>query len=153
MAHEWKRDNYIISTDKKRLDIEVIHNFLTTSYWSPGIPRETIERALEHSLAFGLYAGDQQIGLARLITDYATFAYLADVFVLDAFRGQGLGKWLIQVVTNHPELQGLRRWVLFTKDAHGLYEQANFTPARYPERLMEKLDVDIYTRSVRQEKE
>ena len=151
MSHEWTRDGYVISTDKKRLDIDVIHGFLTTAYWSTGIPRETVERALEHSLSFGLYRGEQQIGLARLITDYATFAYLSDVFILENFRGQGLGKWLIQVITNHPELQGLRRWLLFTKDAHGLYQQANFTSARYPERLMEKLETDIYTRSTRQE--
>ncbi|GCE16677.1 GNAT family N-acetyltransferase [Dictyobacter kobayashii] len=147
MSYEWRRGDYIISTDKQRLDITVIHNFLTQAYWSSSIPRETVEQALKHSLAFGLYKGQEQIGLARLVTDYTTFAYLADVFILEPYRGQGLSKWLLEVITTHPELQGLRRWLLATQDAHGLYQQFGFAPPRYPERLMEILHPDIYNSS------
>src|SRR5436309_2282745 len=98
MVHEWRQDDYLISTDKNRLDLSVIHTFLKTSYWAAGIPREIVKRSIEHSLSFGLYKGDRQIGYARVITDYATFAYLGDVFILEPFRGQGLSKWLMEVV-------------------------------------------------------
>lgn len=144
MSQEWQRDQYVISTDKERLDREVIHHFLNTSYWANGIPLETVQRAIEHSLTFGLYNGNEQIGFARVITDYATFAYLADVFVLKAFRGQGLGKWLLNVIVSHPNLQGLRRWMLVTRDAHGLYRQSGFTDTKTPERYMERLFPDVY---------
>lgn len=147
MSYEWQRGDYTISTNKQRLDINVIHGFLTRAYWSTGIPRETVEQALKHSLSFGLYKGQEQIGLARLVTDYTTFAYLADVFILEPYRGQGLSKWLLEVITTHPELQGLRRWLLATKDAHGLYKQSGFVPLRNPERFMEIQDPDIYIRS------
>lgn len=145
MAHEWQRGDYTISTDKTRLDLEVIHHFLTTSYWAKDISLERMKRALEHSLVFGLYHHDQQVGFARLVTDYATFAYLDDVFILEPFRGQGLSTWLLNVIRSHPDVQGLRRWLLLTADAQGLYQKAGFTAPRYPERFMEIWVPDIYT--------
>jgi len=144
MTHEWRRGEYLISTDKSRLDLTLIHNFLTTSYWATGIPLEVVRRSIEHSLSFGLYKEDQQIGYARVITDYATFAYLGDVFILEPFRGQGLSKWLMEVVVTHPELQGFRRWILLTKDAHGLYKKVDFTGVATPERYMERFFPDVY---------
>ena len=120
MMREWTRGEYLISTDPHRLDLATIHAFLARAYWSVGLPREVLERAVEHSLVFGLYRAAGQIGFARVVTDHATFAYLADVFVLEAFRGHGLGKWLVEVAVTLPELQGLRRWLLATADAHGL---------------------------------
>ena len=125
--HEWMRGEYTISTDPARLDIDVIHRFLTESYWAAGVPREVVRQSIEHSLPFGVYKGDRQIGFARVVTDYSTFAYLADVFVLDEFRCDGVGKWLIEVVVSHPGLAGLRRWILATRDAHGLYRKSGFT--------------------------
>ncbi|HXG68485.1 MAG TPA: GNAT family N-acetyltransferase, partial [Blastocatellia bacterium] len=110
MIQEWQRGPYTISADRSRLDLEVIHGYLSRSYWAARRPLETIKRSIEHSLAFGVYEGERQIGFTRVITDYATFAYLADVFILEEFRGQGLGKWLMEVISAHPELQGLRRW-------------------------------------------
>jgi GNAT superfamily N-acetyltransferase len=144
MNHEWRRGQYLISTDKSRLDLTLIHNFLTTSYWAAGIPLEVVRRSIEHSLSFGLYKEDQQIGYARVITDYATFAYLGDVFILEPFRGQGLSKWLMEVIVTHPELQGFRRWILLTKDAHGLYKKVGFTEVKTPERYMERFFLDVY---------
>ncbi|MFL5698795.1 MAG: GNAT family N-acetyltransferase [Ktedonobacteraceae bacterium] len=144
MTHEWRRGEYLISTDKSRLDLTLIHNFLTTSYWATGIPLEVVRRSIEHSLSFGLYKEEQQIGYARVITDYATFAYLGDVFILEPFRGQGLSKWLMEVVVTHPELQGFRRWILLTKDAHGLYKKVGFTEVKTPERYMERFFLDVY---------
>ena len=144
MIHEWRQGWYVISTDKSRLDLTLIHNFLTTSYWAAGIPLEVVRRSIEHSLSFGLYKEDQQIGYARVITDYATFAYLGDVFILEPFRGQGLSKWLMEVVVTHPELQGFRRWLLLTKDAHGLYKKVDFTGVATPERYMERFFPDVY---------
>ncbi len=146
MTHEWRRGEYLISTDKSRLDLTFIHNFLTTSYWAAGIPLEVVRRSIEHSLSFGLYKEDQQIGYARVITDYATFAYLGDVFILEPFRGQGLSKWLMEVIVTHPELQGFRRWILLTKDAHGLYKKVDFTEVKTPERYMERFFPDVYER-------
>ena len=146
MSYEWRRDPYVISTDPNRLQREVIYDFLRTTYWSPGVPREVVERAIDHSCAFGLYDGEQQIGFARVITDYATMGYLADVFVLEPYRGQGLGQWLVEVVLSHPELQGFRRWLLATRDAHELYRKAGFVELRAPERWMERWDPEVYTR-------
>jgi GNAT superfamily N-acetyltransferase len=140
MTREWQRGNFTISTDPKRLDLEVIHRFLSTSYWAAGRSRETIEQSVIHSLPFGLYQGKEQIGFARVITDYATFAWIADVFVLETYRGQGLGKWLMEVIISHPELQGFRRWVLATRDAHELYRPFGFAELRQPERWMERND-------------
>lgn len=141
MAHEFRRGDYLISTDRARLDTNLIHDYLSnSSYWAVGRSVETVRRSIEHSLSFGLYKGDEQIGFARVVTDYATFAWMADVFILDSFRGRGLGKWLVEVMLTHPELQGFRRWTLATKDAHGLYTQFGFTELKRPERWMERRD-------------
>jgi N-acetylglutamate synthase-like GNAT family acetyltransferase len=146
MVHEWRRGDYVISTDKARLNLEVIHHFLTTSYWAQDISLERVKRALEHSLTFGIYRENQQVGFARLVTDYATFAYLDDVFILEPFRGQGLSTWLLDVIRTHPDVQGLKRWLLLTRDAHGLYQKTGFTALQRPERFMEVLDPDAYTK-------
>jgi len=136
--------DYQFSTDKRRLDIAVVHACLTQSYWSPGIPRQTVERAIDGSLCFGVYHQSAQIGFARVITDKATFAYLADVFILEPHRGQGLSKRLMELILAHSDLQGLRRFMLATKDAHGLYRQFGFTALGDPSRLMEVLRPDVY---------
>lgn len=126
--YQVSKDEYLISTDSLLLNIDVIHNYLSTeSYWALNVPREVVETSIQNSLCFGLYKEGIQIGFARLITDRATFAYLADVFILEAYRGKGLSKWLIATIQAHPELQGLRRWMLGTRDAHGLYEQFGWT--------------------------
>jgi GNAT superfamily N-acetyltransferase len=147
MVEEWRRGEYVISTDKRRLDIRKVHEFLSTAYWSQNVPLATVERAIENSMVFGLYHGMQQAGMARIITDRATFAYVSDVFILEPHRGQGLGQWLMRVVRDHPELQRLRRWMLATRDAHGLYQKSGFTPLNAPERFMEVWDPEIYTRT------
>jgi GNAT superfamily N-acetyltransferase len=142
-----ERDGFSVSTDQTRLDAAAIHDFLSNeSYWARGIPRAVLEKALSHSLCFGLYSGTAQIGLARVITDCATYFYLCDVYVLESVRGRGLGRWLIECVMRHPELQGLRRRSLVTADAHGLYAQFGFVSPANPERYMEKLDPDVYRR-------
>ena len=139
MGQEWRRGEYVISTDPARLDIATIHEYLSGSaYWAIGRPLEVVRRSIENSLPFGVYHRTAQIGFARVVTDYATFAWLADVFVLPEFQGQGIGKWLIGVIVDHPGLPGLRRWLLGTKDAHGLYAQYGFQPLRAPERFMER---------------
>jgi GNAT superfamily N-acetyltransferase len=135
---------YKISTESKLLDVAAIHAFLTQSYWSPGIPYLVVERAINNSLCFGVYHGDEQVGFARVVTDKATFAYLADVFILEAHRGKGLSKWLMQVIKEHEDLQGLRRFMLATKDAHGLYRQFEFNELANPARMMEILNPDVY---------
>ncbi len=135
-----------MTTDKGRLDLEMIHGFLRTSYWAAGIPAEVVRRSVENSLTFGLFRGDEQVGFARVVTDYATFAYLADVFVLEGHRGRGLSRWLMEVVLSHPDLQGLRRWMLATADAHGLYERYGFAALKAPEIFMERHDPDVYKR-------
>jgi GNAT superfamily N-acetyltransferase len=141
MMKEQRRDHYVISTDQSRLDLKVIHDFLTnSSYWATGRSLETVKRSVENSLSFGLYENERQIGFARVVTDYATFAWLADVFVLDEFRGRGLGTWLVEVILSHPELQGFRRWTLATKDAHALYRRFGFSELKRPERWMERHD-------------
>ena len=144
METQWRRDNYLISTDRGRLDRSVIQRFLESSYWAKGIPQEIVDRCIENSLCFGLYEGDGQIGFARVISDLSTFAYLADVFVLEPARGRGLGVWLIETIMAHPQLQGLRRWMLATADAHGLYRKFGFTELSRPERIMEIVRPDIY---------
>lgn len=140
MNEHWKRGEYLISTDKSLLNISVIHSFLSTSYWAPGRSAETIQRSLDNSLSFGIYKDNEQIGFARVVTDYATIAWIADVFVLEEYRGRGLSKWLMEVIISHPDLQGFRRWVLATKDAHGLYRKFGFTELRLPDRWMERHD-------------
>jgi GNAT superfamily N-acetyltransferase len=137
--------DFLISTDRERLDLDVVHGFLTNSYWAKGISREIVARSIEHSLCFGIYdAKGSQVGFARVISDYATYAYLGDVFVIESHRGRGLSKWLIECVVKHPQLRGLRRWTLLTRDAHGLYEQFGFTPLKTPERYMELHRPNIY---------
>ena len=137
--------DYLITTDKTKLNLKVIHNYLSNeSYWSQNIPFEIVKAATENSLNFGLFFKEKQIGYARIVSDFATTAYLADVFVLKEFRGQGLSKWLMEIIMNHPDLQGLRRWILATKDAHGLYKQFGWKPMAAPERWMEKHNQDVY---------
>jgi GNAT superfamily N-acetyltransferase len=135
-----------VDCDQARLDIDVIHGFLSTSYWSEGIERAIVERAVRNSLSFGLYEDGRQVGFARVVTDRTTFAYLADVFVLASHRGRGLGKHLVKAIIEHPELQGLRRWMLATRDAHSLYAQYGFKPLATPPRFMERHDPDVYKR-------
>ncbi len=135
---------YEISTDRSRLDIDAIHAFLTQSYWSPGIPRATVARAIENSLCFGAFWQGRQVGFARVVTDKTTFAYLCDVYVLDGHRGRGLSKQLMERVVAHPDLQGLRRMMLATRDAHGLYAKYGFTQLSAPDRIMEVVRPDIY---------
>jgi len=145
---EWQNGSYTISTDKSKLDIPYIHQFISHSYWAENIPVEVVQRSIEGSLCFGLYDGKKQIGFARVISDMATFAYLADVFVDDQYRGQGLSKWLMEIIMSHPNLQGLRRFMLGTKDAHGLYAKFGFTSLSQPERWMQKHFPDIYTKNM-----
>ncbi len=145
---EDRRGEFVVSTDPARLDLDLIHEFLKNCYWAKGIPRATVQRSIEHSLCFGIYHEKSgtvaQVGFARVISDFATVAYLGDVFVLDAYRGRGLSKWMMECITTHPSLQGLRRWILLTRDAHGLYSQFGFTPVKSPERYMELHRADIY---------
>ena len=136
-----------IDTDRSRLDVALVHDFLSNaSYWARGIPLETVRRSIAHSLCFGVYDGGAQVGFARLVTDHATFAYLADVFILDSHRGRGLSKLLMDAIVGHPEVQGLRRWLLGTRDAQGLYAQYGFHPLAAPERFMERHDPHVYER-------
>ena len=147
-AFERRRGAFTVSTDPARLDLDVVHAYLTRSYWAEGIPRDVVARSLRGALNFGLYEGESgdgaQVGFARVITDRATYAYLADVFVLESHRGQGLGVWLMECVMAHPDLQGLRRWSLVTRDAHDLYRRFGFAGLAAPERYMEKADLDVY---------
>jgi N-acetylglutamate synthase-like GNAT family acetyltransferase len=143
MSYTVVKNNYMISTEKSKIDLEYVHGFLTRSYWSPGVLIEVVKKAMKGSLCFGIYCNDiqtlpagRQVGYARIVTDKATFAYIADVFVDEDYRGKGLGKWLIEMMLAHPDLQGLRRILLATKDAHKLYEQCGFTSVNNPERYM-----------------
>lgn len=148
MSTQPSMDEYDISTDTQRLDVGMIHHFLAEeSYWSLGIPRATVERAIQNSLCFGAYHQNEQVGFARVVTDRSTFALLADVFVLKDHRGKGLSKRLMQCVVEHEDLQGLRRWLLLTSDAHGLYKQYGFKELGNPARFMEILRADIYRSS------
>jgi len=143
-AQDYRKGEFTVSTDRKRIDLDVVHSFLTECYWAKGIPREVVARSLENSLCFGVYAKSKQIGFARVISDYATYAYIGDVFVLEPLRGRGLGKWLMECVMQHPRLQGLRRWSLVTSDAHGLYAQFEFGPLKTPQKYMELHRPDAY---------
>jgi GNAT superfamily N-acetyltransferase len=138
------KGEYRISTDKNKMDIDFIHSFLSRSYWAEGITKEVVSRSITGSLCFGVFSMEKQIGFARLITDEATFAYLADVFIDDDHRGKGLSKWLMGVIISHPGLLGLRRILLATRDAHGLYAQFGFTPLNNPERWMHIHNPDLY---------
>jgi GNAT superfamily N-acetyltransferase len=156
LYHEARMDDYLVSTDPSLLDIDVIHNYLSkVSYWAANIPIETVRTSVDNSLCFGLYCdgkqnlpAGRQVGFARLVTDKATFAYLADVFIIDDFRGKGLSKWLMETIQSHPELQGLRRWMLGTRDAHGLYEQFGWTVLDEDtrKRFMQRHFKDVYQR-------
>jgi GNAT superfamily N-acetyltransferase len=142
-----RRGEFELSTDPARLDRALIHRFLSEqSYWASGVPRAVVDRSIEHSLCFGVYREGAQVAFARVVTDRATFAYLADVFVLPGWRSDGVGQWMIGIVVRHPELQGLRRFLLATKDAHGLYARFGFSPLANPARLLERFDPDVYTR-------
>jgi len=141
---EFQRNGFLISTDRARLDLNVIHGFLTNCYWAKGIPREVVERSIEHSLCFGAYDGSAQIGFARVVSDFATVAYLGDVFILESHRGRGLSKWMMECIMAHPLLQDLRRWILLTRDAHGLYSQFGFTPLQKTDRYMELHRPGVY---------
>jgi len=144
---EKNRNDYTISTDKEKLDIEGIHNFLANeSDWASGIPINTLRISIENSLNFGLYHQDKQIGFARIISDFSTIAYLGDVYILQEYRGKGLSKWLINEIMNHPNLQGLRRWILLTDTAEWLYSKFGFTELPRPEIYMEKYDEGVYQR-------
>jgi GNAT superfamily N-acetyltransferase len=149
-SYQAQRDGFLISTDSALIDLDIVHGELTRLYWSVGIPRETVSRGIRNSLTFGLYDRNArprtQVGFARVITDKATFAYLSDVFVIEPYRGRGLSKWLVEVILAHPELQGLRRFCLLTRDAHGLYEKYGFKPMPDPSRYMELWDPEVYAR-------
>jgi len=140
---EWKKDKFIISDDPVRLDLEAVCDFLSRAYWADKRPRDVIERSIQYSLNFGMYDGERQMGFTRVVTDHAVFAYICDVFIHEAYRGQALGKWMMETVLSHPELQGLRRWCLVTRDAHGLYSQFGFTKLYDPARWMEILDTSL----------
>lgn len=140
------QDKLCISTDKSKLDVDAIHEFLSTrAYWSRNIPKEKVVTSIENSLCFGVYEDQKQIGFARVITDYSTIAYLGDVYIAEAYRGRALSKWLMQTVMEYPELQGLRRWILLTGDAHGLYRQFGWTDIADPGKWMERHDPQVYS--------
>ena len=156
---ESRRGEFVISTDRARIDLDIIHGFLTNCYWAKGIPRDVVARSIEHSLCFGIYhevgekspllakparRGAPQVGFARVISDFATVAYLGDVFVLESHRGRGLSKWMMECIMQHPSVQGLRRWILLTRDAHELYAKSGFTSLKAPDRYMELHRADIY---------
>lgn len=142
-----QHQDYTLSDDPARLDLDAIHAFLSRSYWAAGIPRETLARAIANSLCFGVYLGPTQVGFARLVTDRATFAYLADVYVLEPHRGRGLSRALMELVMSHPQVQGLRRWMLATRDAHGLYRKFGFSDLANPAMILAKHDPEVYSRA------
>lgn len=143
---EWTKKEFRISTNDTEFDVNYIHQFLTHSYWAENIPIETVRRSIKGSLSFGVFENDRQIGFARVITDHASFAYIADVFIDESYRGKGLSKWLMEIILQHPSLQGLRRIMLATRDAHGLYAQFGFTPIKEPQRWMQIHNPDVYLR-------
>jgi GNAT superfamily N-acetyltransferase len=142
----WTKGEFEISTDPRRIHLQTVHGFLTNSYWAKGIPVETVRRSIANSLCFGIYHQGRQVGFARVVSDLATFAYLADVFILEPYRGRRLSKWLMECILSHPDLQGLRRWMLATRDAHALYQQYGFSSLKAPERWMEIHHPNIYAR-------
>ncbi len=147
LPYEWRDGDSLISEDRALLDFNVIHGFLSRSYWSEGIPRGVLHRAIENSIPFGVYVSGKQVGFARIITDRATFAYVADVFILEPYRGRGLGVRLMEAIRAHPGLQNLRRWHLVTRDAQGLYQKTGFSPLQDPTMHMEIFVRDIYQRA------
>lgn len=142
-----EKPTYSISTDSSRFDLDLIHDFLTKCYWAEGIPRDVVQRSIENALCFGVFEDDRQVGFARVISDYATYAYVGDVFILESHRRRGLGKQLMRAIMSHPRLQNLRRWSLVTQDAHGLYQQFGFTQLAKPESYMEIRNAGVYSRA------
>ena len=141
---EWQRGDYTITTDHARVDIDVVHAFLDRSYWAGGVPRDVVETSVRNSVCFVLLHNGNQVGFARAITDKSTFAYMADVFVLEAHRGKQLGEWIVETMLSHPDLRDIPRWRLATLDAHGLYAKYGFGPLAYPERMMERIAQDSW---------
>jgi GNAT superfamily N-acetyltransferase len=146
MHHSWTKGEFEIGTDPAQVDLRTVHEFLTNSYWAKGIDLATVRRSILNSLCFGIYHQGRQVGFARIISDRATFAYLADVFFLEPYRGRGLSRWLMECILSHPDLQGLRRWMLATRDAHSLYRQYGFSSLKAPDRWMEIHTPDIYAK-------
>lgn len=144
MIYQFDAKNILVSTDKRKLNLNFIHHFLSNSYWSPGIPKKMVLKSIRNSLCFGIYYKNEQIGFARVITDFTSFGYLADVFVSEGYRGKGYSKLLMIAILKHPELQNFRRWMLATRDAHGLYRQFGFTEIPNPENFMQIHKPDIY---------
>lgn len=144
---EWTKDEFLITTDKRKIDALYIHQFLSRSYWAEGIPLETVEHSIEGSLCFSVVYLNHQVGFARVVTDEATFAYLADVFIDENFRGKGLSRWLMEVIMSYPALQGLRRFMLATRDAHGLYAKFGFEPLTHVDRWMQIHHPDVYKKT------
>ena len=144
---EHRQGEFLLSTDPARLDVDVIYEFLSHSYWAEGISREIVARSIQNSLCFGVYSEGKQVAFSRVVSDFATFAYLGDVFVIEPYRGRGLSKWMMECITKHPQLRGLRRWVLLTRDAHSLYSKFGFTPVAKPDRYMELHNPEVYSHS------
>ena len=144
---EYSRGEFTVSTDRSRLDLQLVHDFLGASYWAKDIPRDVFMKSVENSLCFGVYEGPGQIGFARVITDYATFAYLGDVFIIESHRRRGLANFLMECIVQHPQLQGLRRWTLATRDAHQLYAKFGFKPLGRPDRFMELHNPEVYKKA------
>ena len=144
MILEFQKEDYSISTDPTKLDIDVIHDFLTNSYWAKNIPIGVVQKSVDNCLNYGMYIDNALVGYARVVTDYSTFAYLADVFIIEEHRGKGLSKWLMDSILSHPELQFIRTWMLKTQDTHGLYEKYGFTAPEKPDTIMEKRIVKNY---------
>lgn len=141
---EWNKKEFLITTDKSRINVEILHQFLSGTYWAENIPVQTVRKSIENSLCFSVLHQNNFIGFARVISDFATFAYLADVFIIPEYRGQGLSSWLMEIIINHPDLQGLRRFTLATRDAHGLYLKFGFTLFDKPERWMQRHNPEVY---------
>lgn len=144
MIFEEKKDGYIISTDKAKLDISAIYNFLTNCYWAKGIPLEVVKKSIENSECFGVYEENNLVGFARVISDKATIGYLGDVFILESHRCKGLSKWLMECIMKFPEFADFRRWILLTRDAHELYKKYGFKPVEKPDRYMEITNHEVY---------
>ena len=144
---EYSRGEFTVSTDRSLIDLKLVHDFLRDSYWAKDIPRHVFVKSVENSLCFGVYEGPGQIGFARVITDYATFAYLADVFIIESHRRRGLANFLMECIVQHPQLQGLRRWTLATRDAHQLYAKFGFKPLGRPDRFMELHNPEVYKKA------
>ncbi len=140
MINEFKKGKYFISTDKRKLNLKTIHGFLSNAYWSKGIEIERVQKAIRGSICFGVYHKKEQIGFARVVTDCINFGYLADVFIVESYRGQGLSKWLIKCILEHPKLRDMKAWMLATSDAHGLYSQFGFKPLEEPHKYMRRVN-------------